>query len=381
MRKIFLAAVFIFALLIENISSAADYKSIDWQNVPHFNNKADFINYIKNCEKNCVSFVPVVFSAGVFVDVNEFLKISKHSQYANLTWWNDKSGRPREVLYEMTFYPGTKVAYAYLTGNTSILNGEERQLYKIAVEIVNEANRRPTTLLKEHYIHEKITELVTYHNVKSNDKTPRHCNAIGALIDGRANCQGYTDSFYMLCRMLNFDVGKMSGVANKQPHVWNTINFGDGRIYGVDVTWDDASFTFADSGEYTNYIYFNAPLEIMQTTHSWERAYNAQLYPELDGRYFYYTQEFQETGGRYFAFHSSTAENALGYIAQRIARDGWKLSWGMAPYDSRYADIKFSLNRLVKEILPKRYRWTGHVKMNVARRGNWLFYTVDATKH
>ena len=184
--------------------------------------------------------------------------------------------------------------------------------------------------------------------------------------------------------MAGFDVGKISGFANNgkvsDAHVWNTINFGDGRIYGVDVTFDDASFKM-EGGEYNSYIYFNAPEEIMKATHRWDAAYNAKLFPSLDGRYFYYTQEFQETNGKKFAFHSSTAENALGYIAQRIATEGQRLSWAMAPYDSRYANLKFSINRLVKEILPKRYRWTGYVHMNVEHRGKWLFYTVEANKN
>lgn len=381
MQKIIFTAIFIFTLLIQNFASAVDYKSIDWNNAPRFSDKQSFANYIRDCENNLKTKVPVVFTNGVFVNVEECLKITKNSQYVNVTWWNDKNGNPREVLYELSIYPGARVAYAYRTGNTSFLSNEEKRLYNVAVKIVNEANQKPTTLLKEHYIHERITEIVTYYNTKSNEKQPRHCNAIGALLDGRANCQGYADSFDMLGKMLGFKVSKMSGVANKEKHVWNTIDFGDGRVYGVDVTWDDASFHFADSGDHNNYIYFNAPLEIMRTTHSWEGAYNPKLYSSIDGRYFYYTKEFSDTNGRYFAFHSSTAEDALGYIAYRIAKEGWRLSWGMAPYDSRYADVSFSLNRLVKEILPNKYHWYGKIKMNVARRGNYLYFTVDANKN
>ena len=51
---------------------------------------------------------------------------------------------------------------------------------------------------------------------------------------------------------------------------------------------------------------------------------------------------------------------------------------GMAPYDGQYADTKFSLNRLVREILPERYNWYGKAKMGVVKRGNWIFYTVEA---
>ena len=378
MRKNIFTAIFIFTLLLQNLASAADFDKVDWNSAPRFGDKKSFMEYLITCENKCQTRVPVVFTDGLFVNVEECLKMTKNSQYVYAKWLNDKNGKPRQVLYELNIYPGAKVAYAYRTGNTSALSAEEKQLYNVAVKIVNAANQKSTPLLKEHYIHEKITEMVTYYNANTNSKTPRHCTAVGALLDGKANCQGYADAFYMLCKMLGFNVSKMSGWANNESHVWNTIEFGDGRIYGVDVTWDDASFSFADSGEYNNYIYFNAPLEIMQTTHTWEAAYNPQLYPRLDGRYFYYTQEFWDTDGRFFAFHSSTAEDALGYIAQRIAKEGRRLSWGMAPYDSRYADVKFCLNLLVKDILPNRYQWYGYVKMNVAVRGKWLFYTVDA---
>lgn len=381
MQKIIFTAIFIFTLIFQNIASAVDPNSIDWDAAPRFGDRQSFMNYIHYCEDNCQSVVPVVFTNGLFVNVEECLKIAKNSQYVHLTWWNDSKGKPYKALYELSIYPGARVAYAYQTGNTSILTADERQLYDTAVQIVNVANQLPTALMKEHYIHETITRIVTYYTTKTNDNMPRHCNALGALLDGKANCQGYTDSFYMLGRMLGFNVGKMSGRANNEGHVWNTITFGDGKIYAVDVTWNDASFAFADSREYNNYIYFNAPLEIMRTTHSWETFYNPTLYPNVDERYFYFAPEFSNTNGRFSAFNSSTAEGALDSIAQRIARDGWQLSWGISPYNAKYADVSFSLNRLVHEILPKKYNWYGSVKMSIARRGNWLYYTVDAKKN
>lgn len=384
MKKFILTVTFILVAIIQNIVSAADLNSVDWNNAPRFGNKQDFINYIKNCEYNCKASVPVVFTNGLFVNVEEFVKFAQNCQYVNITWWKDNNGQPTKTLYELTFYPGTKVAYAYRTGDTSILSGEEWQLYNIAVGIVNEANQQPTTLLKELYLHDAITKRVKYYTRQTNEKAPRHCNAIGALIDGRANCQGYSDAFYMLGTMGGFNVGKMSGISNNgkgnEPHVWNTINLGGGNIYAVDVTWDDATFTTSE-GEYNHYIYFNAPLEIMQTTHTWEAAYNPTICSNVDGAYFYYTQEFWDTEGEYFGFHADTAEDALVYIGQRIAQEGFNVSLGMAPYDARYANLNFSLNHLVKEILPQRFNWYGYVNMSVAHRGNWLFFTVSAKKN
>ena len=380
MKKIILSLVLILTAIFQNIASAADYNSVDWDRAPHFNNTADFANYVRECAKNCQSSIPAIFDNGSFVEAGEVIKIYKNTNAASCTRWTNNRDRSVRVLYELNVYPGARVEYAYRTGNTSILTNEERKLYNIAVEIVREAKRQPNSLLKEYYIHEKITERVTYYNLQGGSETSRHLTAIGALIDGKANCQGYTDAFYMLGRMAGLNVGRMSGNAAGGPHAWNTIEFGDGRYYGVDVTFDDASFRFAGSGEYNNYIYFNAPLEIMTATHSWEAAYNPAIYPKIDSRYFYCTPEFQKSDGKYFAFHSKTAEDALGYIAQRIAKQGYRLSWGMAPYNSKYANLNFSIDRLTKEILPRRYSWYGQIKMSVVHRGNWLFYIVDATK-
>ena len=378
MKKFILTVILVFTLLIQNITSAADYNSIDWNSAPRFGDKQSFINYIKDCEKNCKTFIPVVFTNGLFVDVDEFSKIAKQYQYTSMQWWDTGNGRREKILYEVGIYPGAKVEYAYRTGNTSILSNDEKKLYNLAIKIVNEASRQPTELQKELYLHEVITERVSYYTTNTNENAPRHCTALGALLDGRANCQGYSDAFYMLGRMAGFKVDRMSGKANRNPHVWNTIDFGDGRIYAVDVTFDDPSFT--DGSNYNSYIYFNAPLEILQATHTWEAAYNPKIYPKIDGRYFYFTQEFNDTNGEIFGFHSNTADDALGYIAQRIAKENKNLSWGMAPYSQNYANTGFSLNRLVREILPKNYNWYGSAKMSVSRRGNWIFFTVDAKK-
>ena len=69
----------------------------------------------------------------------------------------------------------------------------------------------------------------------------RNKTAIGALIDGYAQCQGFTDAFYMLGRMCGLNVGRIGGTKDngKILHAWNWITFSDGKSYCVDVTLDD----------------------------------------------------------------------------------------------------------------------------------------------
>ncbi len=292
MKKMLLIATIISILLFQNIASAADFLSVDWDNVPEISNKTDFVDYVLKCENNCQEVIPLVCTEGFFVNLEEFLRIAKNAQHAKITWLDNEEENYALVLYEIKIYPGAKVAYAFSTGDISILTVDEMQLYNEAVKIVEKVNcNNPSELQKELLIHDEITRRASYIDVEFGDEILRSCNAFGALLDGQANCQGYADAFYMLGTMCGFNVGKIQGTTNGVSHVWNTIEL-DGKYYGVDVTWDDASFKMNDGREYNNYIYFNAPLEIMQVRHKWDSAYAPALQSTIDNKYFYKAREF-----------------------------------------------------------------------------------------
>lgn len=365
----------------ENVSAvnpAADKSKPHWDGAPRFNNQIELVNYLNKSRKNLQTFLPVVLTDGFVPDVNELVTVAPILYLQATNYGGD--GQTTYMVYEITNYPGERVAWAYLNNDTSILNDEERELYDAAVQIVNAAkNFSSNPLYRELHIHDAITERVTYHNENPQPVFARFKTAAGALLDGRANCQGYADAFYMLATMCGLNVDKINGYGNGEYHVWNTITFGD-ATYFVDVTWDDASFSFADSGEYNTYIYFNAPTDIM-TTHKWFSDYSPKnLRKKPDGRYFYYTPEFGNTNGKYFGGYSNSAEEALAFIAQRIARDGHRMSWMCTPvYDARYADVNNAFDLLTQKLLPNVYHWSGYVKINVVTRGNYIFFTVDAT--
>ena len=371
MKKIFFVTVLIFTAAISNIASAEDFNSIDWSRVPTITNNADFVRYVQQCEARCLSSVPVIFGGGFFVDGEGFLAVSKNTQSVDTIVSN--YGSSQRVLYQLRLCPGAKVAYAYKSGNTSILSNEEQKLYNVAVEIVNKAARKPTPIMKEFYIHDEITARVDY----SYSLGARVGNAIGAFLDGKANCQGYSDAFYMLGQMLGLNVGKMSGRTRGNQHIWNTITFDDGKTYAVDCANDDASFSTSKEGGYNNYIYFNAAEEILNVTHSWSSATEPQLVQNIDNRYFYFAPESTN-----IVFYEERAEDALDKIAERIAKEDFRLSWGMSKYEPKYNDKKFVLNRLTKEILPRKYKFKPDtdIKIDLTRRGNWLFFIVDAKK-
>ncbi|MBQ7476159.1 MAG: hypothetical protein IJT06_02040 [Selenomonadaceae bacterium] len=366
---------------IATVTNEAAVNSLDFSNAPRFSNYQDLVRYLKECKKNLETKVSVMTTNGFSPNINELIQ--------DVACWNLKSTTYSNgsenigIVFEFTNYPGERVAYAYLHNDTSFLTNEEKKLYKIAVQIVNEAKKFSSghtnpALYRELYIHDAITQRVNYYSGSGSKNLQRAQSAIGALIDGKANCQGYSDAFYMLGTMCRLNVDKIAGNAGNESHMWNVVNFGDDKFYFVDVTWDDASYTFSDTGEYSGHIYFNAPADVM-TTHSWKNPpVNLQQHP--DGRYFYYTEEFNNSDGEFFGAYLKTPQDALKYVAKRIAK-GQNMNYVCsATYDKKYSEPQFAIKYLTNNLLPNIYGWRGSVRLNVSTRGNYMFFTVESKR-
>ncbi len=75
---------------------------------------------------------------------------------------------------------------------------------------------------------------------------PHDFTPYGALIDGRAVCDGYARATKILCDICDLDCYYVSGYCNNDPvnggHAWNLVNV-DSKWYQLDTTWDDSSNT------------------------------------------------------------------------------------------------------------------------------------------
>ena len=143
---------------------------------------------------------------------------------------------------------------------------------------------------------------------------PRHCTALGVFLDGEANCQGYSDAFYMLGTMAGFHVEKQTGFTDKTQHVWNLIQHGT-KWYAVDLTWNDDTFVLNDVN-FITYKYFNVGADIMQYTHSWDAGSSIyQTTSQTDGMYFYYTKEADDS---WFGQYTEDINTIVTYAALRL---------------------------------------------------------------
>lgn len=194
--------------------------------------------------------------------------------------YSDASGMI--TLQDLHYYPGFRIVRLYNMSRTSELNAREKQALDEALKIVDRC-REPgqDPLMLEKKIHDVVCDRVTYETLNVEGETDND-TAIGGLLNGRADCDGYADTFYLVASMAGFEVSYQNGNANpsyedsQKPedigHMWNRIRLGN-EWYQVDTTWDDCD---RPDGK-IRYCWLNSALDIARETHMWSQE--TDLYP------------------------------------------------------------------------------------------------------
>lgn len=115
---------------------------------------------------------------------------------------------------------------------------EIKEINKVVDKVISEkiSNDMP---IKEKIkvIHDYIIDNTEYDKLKNaniDDKTYKSQTAYGALIQGYATCNGYSDAMAIFLNKINVINYKISN----SEHVWNLVYL-DGKWYHLDLTWDD----------------------------------------------------------------------------------------------------------------------------------------------
>lgn len=226
--------------------------------------------------------------------------------------------RGEEYDVELTQFPGDRIVDAYFNDDTSYLTEDEFLALEKAVEMVDTAKRLAEDNWDlERLIHDILAEHITYSDADiyydDPEEQPRHLSVIGALLDGEANCQGYTDAFYTLASIAGFEVGRLSVETADDPHMVNTICLDD-KWYIVDVTYDDSA------DEAISYHLFNAGLDMVGKEYFWsEEVEPHPVTPNSDNNAYYYRYDLVFTDMDDFA----------EYAAEAWAKDGTEIIYGM----------------------------------------------------
>lgn len=123
------------------------------------------------------------------------------------------------------------------------------------------------------YIHDYLVKNVQYDHeaaekTGSPDQTAENMqahSAYGALVRGKAVCEGYAKAFKLLVNMCGYECESVEGDTRGGRHEWNYITM-DGNVYWVDVTWDDPDDKNGD--DVVEYDYFCIKTEQMNKNHT-----------------------------------------------------------------------------------------------------------------
>lgn len=83
-------------------------------------------------------------------------------------------------------------------------------------------------------VHDYLVDTVTYDHTYSKNSGFAH----GALLEGKATCQGYSFAFYEIMQHLFIPCNIWIGLGGGVLHAWNFVELND-YWYDLDVTWDD----------------------------------------------------------------------------------------------------------------------------------------------
>lgn len=127
---------------------------------------------------------------------------------------------------------------------------------------------------REKIIHDRLAKKVVY-----DLNAPYAHNAYGALVNGKAVCEGYAKAFQYLLQRVGIQSFMVTGTGKGGNHAWNIVRI-DGRYYNVDLTWDDQkSDTF--------HAYFNLTDEIIKEDHIFDTTvYKMPECISTDANYF-----------------------------------------------------------------------------------------------
>ena len=184
----------------------------------------------------------------------------------------------RIISIEVTaVYPGTRILQAVEAGDDSFLTAREKETLAAAQRLAEDC-RREDGLSTARAIHDALCETVVY----TDDRTTEEDDtAIGALLNGQANCDGYADAFLLAGTLAGLKVRYQHGDSYRQEqddryegvtHLWNLLEI-DGSWRLVDVTWDD-------QGDRTVHIWFNIGLDRARLMHVWNEEMSVPLLEE-----------------------------------------------------------------------------------------------------
>ena len=197
---------------------------------------------------------------------------------------------------------------------------------------------------REKYVHDYIASICEYDSEAakahdSSDHVPEAYNIYGALVKGKAVCEGYARSMQLLLNGLGVDCVGITGVGydsdgSDDLHMWNAVSLDDGWYY-VDPTWDDQLY------EYRRYQYFNLDAKTMAKDHENSAGFE-QLSDEAISEDNTYTEAMNifvpECESTYYFYYSFECPHFDDYDGDDIVNSLYRAALDQAEHFTFYID-------------------------------------------
>lgn len=145
------------------------------------------------------------------------------------------------ILFPTVYYPANRILYAWFIDDASDLTAREKETLRKAESVISSLIREEMTpLQREKAVHDWMCDHITYDGTDTPGGMQERDTCVGGVLNGRADCDGYADTFVLLATMAH--VGYV-GRIDVEPrgggyHELNTVYLDD-SWYLTDVCWDD----------------------------------------------------------------------------------------------------------------------------------------------
>lgn len=166
-----------------------------------------------------------------------------------------------------------EIEFNYILSGTTLVNARN-DLNKALTKAFANVPEKANDLEIEVYINNYLVEHCSY------DTNSAMCHtAYGALVNGKAVCDGYAHAFQLLCSKMGIACSIIEGTSDfndgkEEGHMWNCIKLGD-DWYNVDVTWNDIN-----SAQFfcERFFYLNLTDEAILKDHKFSPMFNSPDY-------------------------------------------------------------------------------------------------------
>lgn len=184
------------------------------------------------------------------------------------------------TITDISLYPGYEILRSVEAGKEEALSSELKKTLAEALSMAD-ACRTADPLETAKNIQSALCERVRYAYMTNLSHAD---TAIGALLNGTADCDGYADAFYLVGNLAGLDVRYQQGAAfyydleaNKivtSSHMWNLLKI-DGSWRVVDVCW-------ADGQNGIEYTWFNIGKDRASRSRTWQEDLSVPLLETTD---------------------------------------------------------------------------------------------------